>query len=187
VRRWTPVEGVGNGARRSAALGLGLVSLDNLEGARLNPITEKTDLVPYVDHEEVARFLRRVASYGADDWRGFVSAARARGVLDTPVYLPLVRNPGERRGSEEAVADPRRLAAVADARSHTAAILGESLTWSELTPGKIQYLVCVLARSSVDGRGARTAEYMCDMLYITANWLRQEELIPESAALPKRN
>jgi integrase len=28
---------------------------------------------------------------------------------------------------------------------------------------------------------------MCDMLYGVANWLRQEELIPETAASPKRN
>lgn len=68
-----------------------------------------------------------------------------------------------------------------------AKILGEELPWTELTPGKIQYLVRVLAKGSKDGRGARTAEYMCDMLYGVANWLRQEELIPESAATPKRN
>jgi hypothetical protein len=51
----------------------------------------------------------------------------------------------------------------------------------------VQYLVRVLARQSKDGRGARTAEYMCDMLYTVASWLRQEELIPDAAALPKRN
>lgn len=61
------------------------------------------------------------------------------------------------------------------------------MRWIELTPGKIQYLVRVLARQSQQGRGARTAEYMCGMLYGIANWLRQEELIPETAALPKRN
>jgi len=68
-----------------------------------------------------------------------------------------------------------------------ASILGNDLQWSELTPGKVQYLVRVLARKSKDGRGARTAEYMCDMLYGVANWLREEGLIPEAAALPKRN
>lgn len=68
-----------------------------------------------------------------------------------------------------------------------AKILGEDLTWAELTPGKIQYLVRVLAKRSRDGRGARTAEYMCDMLYGVSNWLRQEEMIPEAAAWPKRN
>ncbi|HEX6748760.1 MAG TPA: hypothetical protein VF092_15790 [Longimicrobium sp.] len=68
-----------------------------------------------------------------------------------------------------------------------AEILGHELQWAELTPGKIQYLVRVLGRRSKDGRGARTAEYMCDMLYGVASWLRQEELIPETAALPKRN
>lgn len=68
-----------------------------------------------------------------------------------------------------------------------AGILGPGLVWAELTPGKIQYLVRVLARESCGGRGARTAEYMCDMLYGVANWLRQEELIPDGAAVPKRN
>jgi hypothetical protein len=68
-----------------------------------------------------------------------------------------------------------------------AEILGRKVRWAELTPGKIQYLVRVLARNSVDGRGARTAEYMCDMLYGVASWLRQEELIPDTAAVPKRN
>lgn len=85
--------------------------------------------------------------------------------------------PTETRHSREA----RKLA------ERGAKILGEELPWTELTPGKIQYLVRVLAKGSKDGRGARTAEYMCDMLYGVANWLRQEELIPESAATPKRN
>lgn len=71
--------------------------------------------------------------------------------------------------------------------SRGAAILGRDMTWAELTPGKIQSLVRVLARDSEQGRGARTAEYMCDMMYTVAAWLRQEELIPDSAALPKRN
>jgi hypothetical protein len=71
--------------------------------------------------------------------------------------------------------------------SRGAAILGRDMTWAELTPGKIQSLVRVLARDSEQGRGARTAEYMCDMLYTVAAWLRQEELIPDTAALPKRN
>lgn len=45
----------------------------------------------------------------------------------------------------------------------------------------------MLARQSEDGRGARTAEYMCDRVDGVASWLRQEELIPDAAALPKRN
>jgi integrase len=68
-----------------------------------------------------------------------------------------------------------------------AAILGTDLRWLDLTPGKVQYLVRVLARQSKDGRGARSAEYTCDMLYTVASWLRQEGLIPDSAALPKKN
>jgi hypothetical protein len=68
-----------------------------------------------------------------------------------------------------------------------AEILGEALDWSELTPAKVQYLVRVLARQSKDGRGFRAAEYMCDVLYATANWLRGEELIPDRAAKPRQN
>jgi len=33
----------------------------------------------------------------------------------------------------------------------------------------------------------RTAEYMCDVLYSIANWLREEGLIPERAAMPRKN
>lgn len=68
-----------------------------------------------------------------------------------------------------------------------AEILGRTLFWAELTPGKIQLLVRVLARRSVNGRGMRTAEYMCDVLYSIANWLREEGLIPERAAMPRKN
>ena len=46
------------------------------------------------------------------------------------------------------------------------------------------YLVRVLARESNDGRGARSAEYTCVALYTIAGWLRQEQLIPETAGLP---
>lgn len=84
--------------------------------------------------------------------------------------------PTETKHSREA----RRLA------DRGAEVLGTELRWAELTPGKMQFLVRVLARQSKDGGGARTAEYMCDMLYGVANWLRQEDLIPEAAALPKR-
>lgn len=68
-----------------------------------------------------------------------------------------------------------------------AQILGENTPWTELTPGTLQSVVRVLARESTDGRGARTAEYMCAMLYGVANWLREEERIPDTAAKPKRN
>ena len=67
-----------------------------------------------------------------------------------------------------------------------AALLDRRLTWAELTPGKILYLVRTLARSSTDGTGARSAEYTCVVLYAVAAWLRQEKLIPESAAVPSR-
>lgn len=67
-----------------------------------------------------------------------------------------------------------------------AEILGDHLTWAELTPGTLQYLIRTLARESENGGGARSAEYTCIGLYTIAGWLRQEQLIPESAALPKR-
>ncbi|CAN5730835.1 hypothetical protein BH23GEM5_BH23GEM5_20720 [soil metagenome] len=65
-------------------------------------------------------------------------------------------------------------------------ILGGDLLWDNLTPGTMMYLVRVLAQGSEGGRGARSAELMCVVLYAIANWLRQERLISESAALPKR-
>lgn len=65
-------------------------------------------------------------------------------------------------------------------------VLGKNLTWAELTPGKILFLVRTLARSSTDGTGARSAEYTCVVLYAVAAWLRQEQLIPEAAAIPSR-
>lgn len=65
------------------------------------------------------------------------------------------------------------------------AILGKRLTWGELTPGKILFLVRMLARDSRKGEGARSAEYTCVTLYAIASWLRGEGLIPETAALPR--
>jgi integrase len=64
------------------------------------------------------------------------------------------------------------------------AILGKRLTWAELKPGKVLYLVRMLARESRKGEGARSAEYTCVTLYAVAAWLRGEGLIPETAALP---
>jgi integrase len=45
--------------------------------------------------------------------------------------------------------------------------------------------VRLLAQQSRDGRGASAAEKTCVILYAVASWLRQEELIPDTAALPK--
>jgi integrase len=64
------------------------------------------------------------------------------------------------------------------------AILGEQTTWSEMTPGRVRVLPRILAQDSRNGEGLRTALYMCDMLYAVANWLRGEELISESTAVP---
>ena len=66
-----------------------------------------------------------------------------------------------------------------------AALLGEGLAWADLTPGTMLYLVRLLAAESRDGEGAVAAEYMCVALYAVASWLRQEGLIPETAALPR--
>jgi integrase len=65
------------------------------------------------------------------------------------------------------------------------ALLGERLTWAELTPGVMLYLVRMMAQRSRDGRGASAVEKTCVVLYAVASWLRQEELIPDTAALPK--
>jgi len=64
-------------------------------------------------------------------------------------------------------------------------ILEAHLTWADLTPGTILYLVRMLAKESTSGEGARSAEYMCVVLYAVAAWLRGEGKIPESAALPR--
>jgi len=65
------------------------------------------------------------------------------------------------------------------------AILGERLPWAELTPATVLSLVRTLARESTRGKGARSAEYTCVVLYAVATWLRGEGLIPETAALPR--
>lgn len=70
-----------------------------------------------------------------------------------------------------------------------AKLLGEHRTWPEVTPGMMQYLTRMLAQQSMrrgDGKGATSAERTCVVLYAVAAWLRQERLIPETAALPKR-
>lgn len=75
---------------------------------------------------------------------------------------------------------PRRYA------EQATALLDPRLTWEEFTPGTLLYLVRAMAQQSRDGGGAIAAEKMCVMLYAIAAWLRQEKLIPESAALPKK-
>lgn len=62
------------------------------------------------------------------------------------------------------------------------ALLGPATTWSELRPGSIRFLVRQLARRSRSGEGAVAAEKTCVILYAVASWLRQEELIPATAA-----
>ncbi len=65
-----------------------------------------------------------------------------------------------------------------------AEILGPRLTWEEFTPGEMMYLVRHMAQQSRDGSGAVAAEKTCTVLYAVASWLRQEELIPATAAIP---
>jgi integrase len=64
-------------------------------------------------------------------------------------------------------------------------LLDPRLTWEEFTPGVMMYLVRQMAQQSRDGSGASAAEKTCVMLYAIAAWLRQEDLIPKTAALPK--
>jgi integrase len=65
------------------------------------------------------------------------------------------------------------------------ALLDQGLTWEDFTPGVMMYLVRLMAQESRDGRGANAAEKTCVMLYAIASWLRQEGLIPDTAAIPK--
>ncbi|HEX6745907.1 MAG TPA: hypothetical protein VF092_01230 [Longimicrobium sp.] len=64
-------------------------------------------------------------------------------------------------------------------------VLGPRLTWEEFTPGEMMFLVRQMAQRSRDGKGAVAAEKTCVVLYAIASWLRQEELIPDTAAIPK--
>jgi integrase len=65
------------------------------------------------------------------------------------------------------------------------ALLDPRLTWEDYTPGVMMYLVRMMAQQSHDGSGAMAAEKTCITLYAVASWLRQEGLIPDTAALPK--
>jgi integrase len=67
------------------------------------------------------------------------------------------------------------------------ALLDQDLTWEDFTAGTMMYLVRLMAQRSRDGSGANAAEKTCVMLYAVASWLRQEGLIPDSAAIPKAN
>ena len=64
-------------------------------------------------------------------------------------------------------------------------ILGPRLTWEDFTPGELMFLVRQMAQQSRDGKGAVAAEKTCVVLYAIASWLRQEGLIPDTAAVPK--
>lgn len=66
------------------------------------------------------------------------------------------------------------------------AILDQRLTWEEFTPGVMMYLVRMMAQQSRDGSGCAAAEKTCVILYAIASWLRQEGLIPDTAAIQKK-
>ncbi|HEX6159203.1 MAG TPA: hypothetical protein VF111_03490, partial [Thermoanaerobaculia bacterium] len=66
-----------------------------------------------------------------------------------------------------------------------AALLGRRMTWEQFTAGRMMYLVRLLAKQSDGGSGAKAAEKTCVALYTVASWLRQEGLIPDTAAVPK--
>lgn len=94
----------------------------------------------------------------------------------------------------ERVFDPHRgayptvTAHVRQARGYAEAaveILGPRLTWEDFTPGELMFLVRRMAQQSRDGKGAVAAEKTCVVLFAIASWLRQEGLIPDTAALPK--
>jgi integrase len=65
-------------------------------------------------------------------------------------------------------------------------ILDKRLTWEEFTPGVMMYLVRMMAQQSRDGGGCVAAEKTCVILYAVASWLRQEGLIPDTAAIQKK-
>ena len=64
-------------------------------------------------------------------------------------------------------------------------VLGPRLTWEDFTPGEMMFLVRRMAQQSRDGSGAMAAEKTCVVLYAIASWLREEGLIPRTAALPR--
>lgn len=66
-----------------------------------------------------------------------------------------------------------------------AALLGRRMTWEQFTAGQMMYLVRLLAQQSDGGSGAKAAEKTCAALYTVASWLRQEGLIPDTAAVQK--
>lgn len=66
------------------------------------------------------------------------------------------------------------------------ALLDQGLTWEDFTPGVMMYLVRLMAQQSTDGSGCVAAEKTCIILYAVASWLRQESLIPDTAAIQKK-
>jgi integrase len=121
--------------------------------------------------------------------RGIVIAAPQRQERKQEAARPLTLAQGVERmfdplkGAYPAVTDHVRQAKrYAEA---AVALLDKRLTWEDFTPGVMMYLVRMMAQQSRDGRGCVAAEKTCVMLYAIASWLRQEGLIPDTAAIPK--
>jgi hypothetical protein len=72
-------------------------------------------------------------------------------------------------------------------------LLGPHTRWADLQPSDARRVWRSLAEEAKrqagasNARGARQAEVTLDALYSSANWLRDDGLIPQSAALPQRN
>ncbi len=94
---------------------------------------------------------------------------------------------GERRGAAPLrgmyAGDTRHARQARALAERAAAKLEPGLTWAELTPGTVLYLARCFAQERTDGKGVRAAEYASVVLYTVAGWLREERLIPETAAL----
>jgi len=135
---------------------------------------------------------RQVARKLAEQVAGARAAERQTGLL-TPVGGGLTLQEGIEIAfdfSAEEAMYPEETRHTRESRrllDRAVAILGETTAWAELKPRKVRALIRKLAKQSEDGKGARTAELMCDVLYSVAAWLRDEELIPDRAALPGRN
>lgn len=68
-----------------------------------------------------------------------------------------------------------------------AAQLPPDMVWEELKPAVVTTLIRRAARASDEGAGFRAAEFVWEMMYSIAQWLRDEEMIPRTAAVPRSN
>jgi hypothetical protein len=137
---------------------------------------------------------RRQGRQQALELAGAMAGASGRGIEVAPQQVKAAAAPLTLAEGIEKAFDPKRGMYPGQTRhakqartlaEQAVSILEAHLTWADLTPGTMMYLVRMLARESNDGEGARSAEYMCVTLYAAATWLRGEGLIPDTAALPR--